>query len=280
MKLFRTALASMCMLLLTSTLAHGQSMGGGGSTPATGGGSAAKAGTAAGSVEYDIDLPLAQPTLVTPKATNPPPPPPPPPPTQPPGNPPPTIYGKPLQSENGTIFYVIDVSGSMGWDMGQYTAPDGSTQTGDRLDRAKAALSVSVMSLPSNFTFNMLSYDCGTYPWMGGFVPANDSNKAAAQQWIGQLQPMGATGTGPAMVQALAIPNNKLVVLLTDGAPNCGAGDESGDDSCIQAHLQMIDSANSQHAVINVFGISATDVFRTFCMNVAANNGGSYTDVR
>jgi hypothetical protein len=231
-------------------------------------------------LERDIDLPVTAPTVVAQTPPKPPTPPPPPPPTNPPDKPPPTIYGKPLQSENGTIFYVIDVSGSMGWDMGQYTAPDGSTQTGDRLDRAKAALTVSVMSLPSNFQFNMMSYDCGTYPWMGGFVPANDANKQAAQSWISQLQPQSATGTGPAVVAALAVPNNKLVVLLTDGAPNCGAGDQSGDDSCIAAHLQMINSGNTQHAVINVFGISATDQFQTFCMNVASNNGGTYTDVQ
>jgi len=267
--------------LLASTLAYGQTGGGGGGAPATGAPAAPGAAASGTTIERDIDLPVTAPTVVVPgKPPTPPPPPPPPPPQQPPDKPPPTIYGKPLQSENGTIFYVIDVSGSMGWDMGQYTAPDGSSQTGDRLDRAKAALTISVMSLPSNFTFNMMSYDCGTYPWGSAFVPANDTNKQAAQGWIAQLQPMGATGTGPAVVAALAVPNNKLIVLLTDGAPNCGAGDESGDDSCIAAHLAMINSGNTQKSIINVFGISATDVFRTFCMNIAADNGGSYTDVR
>ncbi len=48
----------------------------------------------------------------------------------------------------------------------------------------------------------------------------------------------------------------------------------------LEAHLQMINSANKQHTVINVFGISATDVFRTFCMTVASDNGGTYTDVQ
>ncbi len=265
-------------VLLSGTLAFGQSMSGGPMTSGTGSGTVNA--PAAGAVQTDMDLPLEQPTLVSPKPKAPTAPPAPNPPQTPPNNPPPTIYGKPLQSENSTIFYVIDVSGSMGWDMGQYTAPNGSVQTGDRLDRAKAALTTSVMGLPSNFQFNMMSYDCGMYPWMGAFVAANDSNKQAAVQWISELQPLGATGTGPAVATALSVASCKLIVLLTDGAPNCGAGDQFGDDECIQAHLQMINSANKQHTVINVFGISATDVFRTFCMTVASDNGGTYTDVQ
>ena len=61
-------------------------------------------------------------------------------------------------SKTSSIVYVIDISGSMGWDMGQYTAPDGSTKTGCRLDRAKAELTKSVMSLPNNFKFNIVSW--------------------------------------------------------------------------------------------------------------------------
>jgi hypothetical protein len=230
--------------------------------------------------ELYLDLPIDAPPLTVPGKTAPtPPPPPPPPPPQGSGDP--TIYGKTQKSENGTIVYVIDVSGSMGWDMGQYTAPDGSTQTGDRLDRAKAELAKSVVSLPNTFKFNMYSYDCGSYPWQGGLQPADDQHKQDAMGWISNLQPMGATGTGAAVAQALNSNTScKLFVLLTDGAPNCDAGDESGDASCIAAHLQMIDQNNTQHAVINVFGIGATGEFKQFCMDVASQNGGQYSDVR
>jgi len=221
---------------------------------------------------------MEAPKVATPTPTPPTPPDPPTPVTNP--QQPPTIYGKDLKSENGTVFYVIDISGSMGWDVGQYTTPDGKTATGCRLDRAKSELTKSVLSLPQNFKFNMLSYDCGTYPWMGSMVPADAGNKNAAVGWISQLQPQGATGTGPAGAAGLSDRQNKLMVLLTDGAPNCGAGDESGDQGCMDAHRAMIDQGNTQHAVINVFGIGATGDFKAFCMAVASDNAGSYTDVR
>jgi len=278
MKLFQTALLSVAALLLSGSLAFGQSMGGaGGTTPATGGTPPAGGATPTNPVEKDIDLPVDQPQLKLPP--QPPQPPPPPTPVDKP-NPPPTIYGKDLKSENGTIIYVIDISGSMGWDMGQYTTPDGKTANGCRLDRAKAELTKSVMTLPKSFKFNMFSFDCGVYQWQGGLVDATDANKSSGMGWISQLQPQGATGTGPAMSSALGLKDNKLVVLLTDGAPNCGAGDESGDSSCLRAHLSMVTGNNSQHAVINVFGIGATGEFKQFCMDVASQNGGNYVDVR
>jgi len=227
--------------------------------------------------EADLDLPVTNPWGEKGDQNNPPTPIAP----TPPLPPSPTIYGKNLVSSNGTIVYVIDVSGSMGWDMGQYTAPDGSTQTGDRLDRAKAQLIMSVTSIPASFKFNMYSYDCGCYPWHNSLQPADTAHKQDAISWISKLKPLGSTGTGPAMVQAMT--NNsscKLFALLTDGAPNCGAGDESGDPSCLAAHLQMIDAGNTGHAVIDTFGIGASGGFRQFCMDVASQNGGSYDDVR
>jgi hypothetical protein len=279
MRLFQSALLSVGAVLLYSSLAFGQTQGGAPAAPAAGGAPAAGA-PPAGQIDHDVDLPVDQPPLKLPQQ-QPQPPPPPPPPPPPAGGGDPTIYGKTQKSENGTIIYVIDVSGSMGWDMGQYTAPDGSTQTGDRLDRAKAELAKSVVSLPNTFKFNMYSYDCGCYPWQGGMQPADDQHKQDALGWISNLQPMGATGTGAAVAQALNSNNScKLFVLLTDGAPNCDAGDESGDSSCIAAHLQMIDQNNTQHAVINVFGIGATGEFKQFCMDVASQNGGQYSDVR
>lgn len=202
---------------------------------------------------------------------------PPPPPPKPPEIPP-SIYGKDLISENSTIFYVIDISGSMGWDMGQYTTPDGKTETGNRLDRAKAELIKSVISLPKNFKFNMLSYDCSVYPWLPELVIATDSNKQLALSWIRSLQPQGGTGSGPAVAVALNIKACKLYVLLTDGQPNCPWME--GEPQCIPNHLKMIRENNSQKAIINVFGIGATGVCKQFCQDVASQSGGSYTDVR
>jgi len=293
MRFFQTALLSVSAVLLTSSFAFGQAMGGGmgGGMGGTGGAQppanpAAGTGTPANpnpmvptaQLDRNLDLPMDAPKIAPPTPTPPTPPENPTPVTNP--NNPPTIYGKDLKSENGTVVYVIDISGSMGWDIGQYITPDGKTATGARIDRAKAELTRSVTSLPMNFKFNMVSFDCSYYPWMANTVPADAGNKSAAIGWISMLQPQSATGTGPATAAALSDRSNKLLVLLTDGAPNCGAGDESGDQACMDAHRMMIDQGNTQHAVINVFGIGATGDFKAFCMQVAADNAGSYTDVR
>jgi len=193
----------------------------------------------------------------------------------------PSFYGTPIRSESSTVCYVIDISGSMGWDMGQYTSPDGTAQTGCRLDRVKAELVKSIVALPPDWRFDVIAYDCGTYLWQKTLVAATDVNKQAAITWVQALQPQGATGTGPAVSTALALdPELKLVVLLTDGAPNCGAGDSSGDGSCTDAHRKLIAQANKQHAVIDVFGIGATGVFKDFCLGVAQDSGGVYADAR
>jgi len=297
MKALRTMLLSLAFVAMSGSLALAQQTGAAG--PMGGTGTNGPGGVSApGAVDPNLDLPLDKPDYhpPAPAATpNPNPNPsmtpkppvqnPPVNPTNPPQNPtdngdnPPQIYGHDQKSPNQTIFYVIDISGSMGWDMGQYTTPDGHTANGCRLDRAKAELIKSVMSLPSNFKFNMLAYDCSVFQWSPGMVPADDANKQAACAWINTLQPEDATGTGPGVSSALGDKSNMLVVLLTDGAPNCGAGDESGDSGCIQAHRQMIRANNTQNAVINVFAIGATDEFEAFCQNVAADNGGTCTDV-
>ncbi|HZU99803.1 MAG TPA: VWA domain-containing protein, partial [Planctomycetota bacterium] len=200
----------------------------------------------------------------------PPPPPPPPPPTTP-ITPPPTFYGQALTTESSTLMYVIDVSGSMMYLDGFVT----------RLDRAKAELNKSIAALPNNFKFNIVAFDCSVYSWQPTLVPATADNKTYAESWVTGLIAEGGTATGPGVALGLAVKDNKLVVLLTDGEPNCGAGDEvDGDPTCIAAHRAMIQTANSQRAVINVFGIAAVGEFRQFCLDVAADSGGTYTDVQ
>ena len=89
--------------------------------------------------------------------------------------------------------------------------------------------------------------------------------KAAAAK-VSPAPPAAATAL------ALAEKSNMTVVLLTDGAPNCGANGASG-------HRRMISSANTQGASINVFGIAASGSYRAFCQGVAGDSGGSYFDV-
>ena len=188
------------------------------------------------------------------------------------GEPPPVFYGEEIDTENDTIVYVLDISCSMGWDNQTYTTLDGGTAKGNRLARAKAEVGRSIMGLSENFRFNVIAYNCGTRQWAQELLPADEGNKNSALAWVFALNEGGGTGTGPATALGLSFKENNNVILLTDGAPNCGA-------SGIDGHRQMIRSANTQGAVIDVFGISASGQYRSFCQSVASDSGGSYFDV-
>lgn len=284
MQLTRRLVGSLLVLALSATTTFAQSTGpaagGGGSSAGPGG---ASGGSGTPTIPTDLDLPMEKPEYQAPP-TPPAPTPPPPPPDDPRDTPPPTIFGEEIVSENDTLIYVIDRSGSMDWDNASYVDVDGHRRTGTRMERAKAEISRSILGLSQNFRFNIVGFDCGTVQWQSSLVPANDGNKQSALAWVRRLQPQGATGTGPAVALGLRNRENKLVVLLTDGAPNCGVPeyDDSwsySESNVMNGHRRMISTANTQGAKINVFGIAASGTYRRFCQNVASDSGGSYTDV-
>ncbi|MBX3468142.1 MAG: VWA domain-containing protein [Planctomycetes bacterium] len=267
MHLTRSLITALATLAMAATLASAQSMspsappGSTGTAPGGGGGGAP--------VDTDLDLPIEGPVYPPPAPT----------PTSIPDDrddprdePPPVIFGEEIVSENDTIFYVIDISGSMSIGREAYTTLEGATSTGTRMERAKTELLRSILGLSRSFSFNIVAYDCGTRLWSQEMKRATDGNKASASAWVGALQPTGATGTGPACALALGDKRNMAVVLLTDGAPNCGA-------SGVEGHRAMIRDANTQGATITVFGIAASGTYRQFCVNVAGDSGGSYYDV-
>ncbi|MGE0709572.1 MAG: hypothetical protein AB7N76_20935 [Planctomycetota bacterium] len=269
MKLLNTLLSTAAALLIGSSLAMAQGTTGG-MNPGAGTGTGGP-GTTPGTTgpTSTLDLPIgppkapAVPTPVVPDEDDD---------DDPRDTPPPTIYGEEINSENDTIYYVLDISCSMDWDTQSYTTLDGHTRRGTRMDRAKAELARSITGLGDNFKFNVLSFDCGTRQWQRSMVEATGGNKASAISWVMGQQPTGATGTGPATALALGQKDNMAVVLLTDGEPNCGA-------NSINGHRTMISHANTQGATINVFGIAASGVYRAFCQSVASDSGGSYFDV-
>jgi hypothetical protein len=185
---------------------------------------------------------------------------------------PPKLYDEDIPTKTQSIWYVIDISGSMGWDSQSYTGLDGQTRTGDRLDRAKVELVKSIQGLSRDFEFNIIAYDCDLRRWSPSKQRAEPGPKAQAIAWTMNLQPLGATGTGPATAAALGDKNNFTVVLLSDGAPNCGASSTNG-------HLRMIQGANTQGAAIHTFGIACYGEFERFMRDVATTSGGRYHPV-
>jgi hypothetical protein len=172
--------------------------------------------------------------------------------------PPPVFFGEEIESENGTLVYVLDVSGSM---------------RSRRLPRAKVEAERSIRGLPPSIRFNAVSYSCTVTRLWPTLRPASDGAKVEAIRWVRLLQAGGGTGTGPACALALSDRQVEALALLTDGAPGCGEIDAEA------VHRRMISSANAQHATINVFGIEASGQWREFCQDVAADSGGNYTDV-
>ena len=222
----------------------------------------------------ELDLPVDRPAPKKPE--------PPKPPEQIDEEKPPTIYGTEIKSENKTIIYVIDISGSMGMDLQSYQGADGVVKKGDRLDRAKTELTKSIDSLPSSFKFTILAYDCDVYYWSSEFVEATTANKTKANTWVMDLKPLGSTGTGLAVGTALMINRqNLLVILLTDGDPNCNSITMSGNVPP-EVHRKDIARANIQGAIINVFGIAcrAGSAMEAFCQVVAQDNHGFYISIR
>ncbi|GIW72374.1 MAG: hypothetical protein KatS3mg102_1916 [Planctomycetota bacterium] len=183
-----------------------------------------------------------------------------------------TFYDEDVPTRGDSLYFVIDISGSMSWGTYSYTGLDGNTTTGNRLDRAKVELVRAISALTEDFHFNVVAYHCSSSRWRPQRVQATPENKASASAWVNALEATGATGTGPAVALALSDKENFTVVLLSDGAPNCGASGFSG-------HLNMINSANTQGAVINTFGIGAYGEFENFLRQVAEMNGGTYVPV-
>ena len=93
-----------------------------------------------------------------------------------------------------------------------------------------------------------------------------------------QIQPWGWTNTGGATAQALGDTQNKVIMLLSDGAPNfldC-AQTYIGD---FETHKSVIRQANRQRATVNSFGIGLDPETREFMRQVAQENGGRFREL-
>jgi hypothetical protein len=185
------------------------------------------------------------------------------------------LYDEDLPASKEGICYVLDISGSMSGNYTSYVNEYGQVVSGSKLDRAKSELIKSIRALSEDFKFNIIAYDCSMNICFSPGVDlkeANTTNKTIASAWISSLRARGGTGTGPA--GALGLSNKEVMteVLLSDGAPGCGA-------STMDGHRKMIHDANTQGAVIHTFGIMANGIFRNFMISVSLPTGGLHFDV-
>ncbi len=185
---------------------------------------------------------------------------------------PPTFFGEAIYGARESLIYVIDKSGSMERIMGPAVDLEGRVRSMTRFQRAQVELKRSILALAPNIRFNVISYDCSVDPWQRDVVPATEENKRAACNWIDGRYPHGGTGTSFGVSYALHNPDNHDVILLTDGEPTCRL--------TIDEHRALIGNNNRNRARIHVFGVGAYGPFRDFCVRVASDSGGRYSDVR
>jgi len=191
----------------------------------------------------------------------------------------PRFFDEDIPTTSQSVIYVVDRSSSMSLPARTFTGLDGEpVSDGTRLDMVKVELTRSIRTLSDNFSFNIVIYSECVDSWRPARVDATPAAKTAAIAWVNSITPWGWTNTGGATSRALLDRDNKVVMLLSDGAPNfldC-AQTYVGD---FETHRRMIRSANTQAAVVHGFGIGLDPETRAFMMQVAADNGGSFREL-
>jgi len=183
--------------------------------------------------------------------------------------------GSPLGGTN--IVFVIDLSGSMMVPAGSMINENGDVIQGTRIDRAKIELIKSIIALDSSYKFNIITFTCTMGRLSHELMQATPQNKTHAIAFVRGMYASGGTGTGPAVALALSDKNVHSVALLTDGWPSC-----LGSSDTFALHRQLIMTANTQKASVNVFGIGAAAYQQglDFCRGIANDNGGFFQELR
>ena len=140
------------------------------------------------------------------------------------------------------VAFVLDTSGSM---------------AGQKLDQAKKALQFCVENLNEGDRFELIRFSTEVEPLFDQLLPASQSNRSKAEDFIKDLKPIGGTAIDDALRKALALrPGGEdrpfVVIFLTDGRPTIGTTDEDQ----IVANVKKENSARTR---IFCFGLG-TDV--------------------
>lgn len=112
------------------------------------------------------------------------------------------------------IVFVLDTSGSM---------------SGEKIDKAKAALKFGVESLSARDRFNIISFSGEDHLMKAGLIEADSAGKQTGLRFIENLRAEGGTNINDALVSALkqfqSGERPAMVVFLTDGLPTVGTTD-------------------------------------------------------
>ncbi len=113
------------------------------------------------------------------------------------------------------VVFVLDVSGSM-------STPISATQT--RLQFAVQQLALVLAELSSSQFFNIILFSTNAAAWQPGVQPASAANIALATQYVAKATAGGSTNMLAALKLATADPQAEALVVVSDGEPDCCAG--------------------------------------------------------
>jgi Ca-activated chloride channel family protein len=154
------------------------------------------------------------------------------------------------------VVFVFDTSGSM---------------SGDKIEKAKAALRFGVESLAPLDRFNIISFSGEEHLMKGGLIEARREAKQEARSFIDNLRAEGGTNINDAVVAALKQfqtgDRSAMVVFVTDGLPTVGTTD-------IKQILKNAAEANRANVRLFSFGVGH-DVNTSLLDKLAADNRGA-----
>jgi Ca-activated chloride channel homolog len=154
------------------------------------------------------------------------------------------------------IVFVLDTSGSM---------------SGDKMEKARAALKFGVESLAPRDRFNIISFSGEEHLMKGALIEANKEGKQIGVKFVEGLRAEGGTNINDSLVAAFKqFQSNErpsMIVFLTDGLPTVGTTD-------VKQIIKNATEANRAGVRLFSFGVGY-DVNTNLLDKLAADNRGT-----
>jgi len=154
------------------------------------------------------------------------------------------------------IIFILDTSGSM---------------SGEKIDKAKAALKFGVESLGAHDRFNIISFSGEEHLMKASLIAADRDGKQVGLKFIENLRPEGGTNINDALIagfkQFQASERPAMIVFLTDGLPTVGPTD-------VKQIVKNVAEANRAGVRLFAFGIGY-DVNTNLLDKLSADNRGT-----